>query len=71
MKRGDIVVVAWGVNNGLNTPQKCLYDFGYYTKTGCIVYNHDETRAQDMHEFKRDEVRPATKEEEETLNWGN
>jgi hypothetical protein len=69
LERGDVVVATWGYNDVLNEPFKFLYEFGYYTKYGCVVYNQGESNMQDSHAFKLNEIRLATDEDKRNQFW--
>jgi hypothetical protein len=69
-QEGDVVVCTYGYNSVLKKPFSFLYEFGYYTKYGCVVYNKGERNMQDSHAFKLDQVQLATFEDENTLTWG-
>ena len=69
--RGDIVVCKWGYNDVLKKPFEFLYEFGYYTHFGCVVYNHGECNMQDSGAFKLYQVRRATSEDIDKLTWGD
>ena len=58
-KEGDVVVATYGFNNVLQKPFEFLYEFGYYTKYGCVVYIHGERNMQDSYAFKMEQIRPA------------
>jgi hypothetical protein len=65
------VVAKYGHNTVLDAPFEFLYEFGYYTKDGCVVYNHGECSMQDAHAFKLDQIRVATPEDMKEQYWGN
>ena len=69
--RGTPVVAKYGLNKVLNKPFEHLYEFGYYTKHGCVVYNKGECNMQDAHAFELDQIRIATREDLNELFWGN
>ena len=70
-ERGETVVASWGYNHVLDKPFEFLYDFGYYTDFGCIVYNHGECNMQDAGAFKLYQIRRATSEDLLNLFWGD
>jgi len=70
-ERGETVVASWGYNDVTDRPFEFLYDFGYYTEFGCVVYNHGERNMQDSGAFKLYQIRSATPEDLAKLNWGN
>jgi len=65
------VVATYGYNEVTKEPFKFLYEFGYYTNSGCVVYNQGECNMQDAHVFRLDEIRIATKTDLKTLYWRN
>jgi hypothetical protein len=69
--KGDTVVCHWGYNDITKKPFEFLYDFGYYTDFGCVVYNHGECNMQDSGAFKLYQVRKATEEDMKNLTWGD
>jgi hypothetical protein len=69
-KKGDAVVATFGHNKVLNKPFEFLYEFGYYTNYGCVVYNQGESNMQDAHAFKLDQIRKATDNDLKTEVWG-
>jgi hypothetical protein len=69
--QGETVVATWGYNNITKRPFSFLYDFGYYTKYGCVVYNHGERNMQDSSAFKMFQIRLATKEDMKKYYWGS
>lgn len=71
MKEGDIIIVTYGYNPVLKKPFEFLYEFGYYTKTGCVVYKQGERNMQDSYAFKVDNIKLATEEDKKLYYWGN
>lgn len=71
LKRGDVVLCTFGWNNVLNAPFQFLYEFGYYTKYGCVVYKQGERNMQDAKAFKLDEIQLATPEDIKKHWYGN
>ena len=71
LKRKDIVLCTFGFNKILNKPFEFLYEFGYYTENGCVVYNKGETNIQDAHFFKIEQVKLATPEDIKNKYYGN
>lgn len=69
--QGDVVVCKWGHNNVTKKPFEFLYEFGYYTKYGCVVYIQGERNMQDSHAFRIHQVRKATEKDKEHYFWGN
>ena len=67
----EAVVCSWGYNSITKKPFEFLYDFGYYTDFGCVVYNHGECNMQDSSAFKLYQVRKATEEDLKKFFWGN
>jgi len=68
---GDIVVATYGHNNILNKPFEFLYEFGYYTKYGCVVYIKGERNMQDSYSFKEKQIRLATQKDIKNLSYGH
>lgn len=71
IEKGTPVVVTRGYNEVLNKPFESLYEFGYYTNYGCVVYIQGERNMQDSYAFKLEQIRVATKEDLETMYWGH
>lgn len=71
LTKGDIVIAKYGFNTVLNKPFEFKYDFGYYTKTGCVVYNEGEHNMQDSHHFELEQVRLATEEDKKRFFAGS
>jgi len=69
--RGTTVVAKFGYNKVLNKPFEFLYDFGYYTETGCVVYIQGESNMQDSYGFKLNQIRVATQEDKKNNYWGS
>lgn len=67
---GETVLASWGYNDITKKPFEFLYDFGYYTKNGCVVYNHGECNMQDSSAFKLYQIRRATSEDMKKYTWG-
>lgn len=67
----DAIVATYGFNSVLKKPFEFLYDFGYYTQYGCVVYNHGERNMQDAHAFELEKIRIATLEDLKEYTWGN
>jgi hypothetical protein len=42
IESGDVIVAKYGHNSVLDKPFEFLYDFGYYTEYGAVVYNEGE-----------------------------
>ena len=70
MNTGDIIVATWGYNSVTKKPFSFLYEFGYYTEYGCVVYQQGCRNMQDSKAFKLDEVRLATEEDKGKFWWG-
>jgi hypothetical protein len=70
VKPGTPVVATYGFNKVLEKPFKFLYEWGYYTSYGCVVYKKGEGNMQDAHVFKINEIEIATKDDIENLSWG-
>jgi hypothetical protein len=70
-QQGETVVCNWGYNDITKKAYEFLYDFGYYTKFGCVVYNHGERNMQDASAFKLSQVRRAIEKDKEELFWGD
>lgn len=67
--RGTTVVAKYGYNKVLDKPFEFLYDFGYSTKIGCVVYVHGESNMQDSYGFEHNKIRVATQEDKENISW--
>lgn len=70
-ERGETVLCSWGYNDITKKPFQFLYDFGYYTHYGCVVYNHGECNMQDASAFKLYQVKRATEKDKKEHYWGN
>lgn len=70
-QRGDIIVATYGYNKVLKKPFEFLYEFGYYTEYGCVVYNQGECNMQDSHAFKLKQLRVATPTDIGKYFYGN
>lgn len=70
LKLGDVVLATWGYNDITKKPFSFLYEFGYYTEYGCVVYKHGERNMQDAAAFKEEQVKLATPEDIRTNWWG-
>jgi hypothetical protein len=68
--RGDLVVCTYGWNKVLNKPFQFLYEFGYYTDSGCVVYTKGNCNMQDSYVFTPDKVRSANKEDMRSYFYG-
>lgn len=68
--RGDVVLASYGYNDITKRPFQFLYEFGYYTHYGCVVYNKGECNMQDSHAFKLYQIRQATEEDKKRFYWG-
>jgi len=71
IERGVTIVATYGHNDVLDKPFESLYDFGYYTERGCVVYTHGESSMQDAHAFKLDQIRVATAKDKNEHFWGH
>jgi len=71
IERGTPIVATYGHNTVLDKPFEFLYEFGYYTEHGCVVYKHGECNMQDASAFKLDQIRVATPEDMKNHYWGN
>lgn len=69
-KQGDVVVAKWGYNDVTKKPFKFLFEFGYYTKYGCVVYKQGERNMQDSYAFKLKQIKFATDEDKRKYFWG-
>ena len=71
-KRGDPVAVELPPIYPDKTSVKIirLYEFGYYTGVGCVVYKRGERNMQDSLAFNVDKIKNATKEDLENYYWG-
>ena len=70
INKGTAVLAKYGFNKVLNKPFEYLYEFGYYTKFGCVVYIKGESNMQDSYSFKLDQIRVATPEDIRDYFWG-
>lgn len=70
IKKGTPVIAKYGHNPVLNKPFEHLYEFGYYTKNGCVVYKKGERNMQDALAFDITKIRKATDEEIKEIGWG-
>lgn len=68
---GDVVIAKFGYNTVLKKPFEFLYEFGYYTKNGCVVYKKGERNMQDSRAFKLEQIRFATDSDMKKYFWGN
>lgn len=71
MKEGTIVVCKYGFNKVLKEPFEFLYEYGYKTKDGYVVYIQGERNMQDSCAFKANQVRIATAKDLQDLSYGN
>lgn len=71
IEAGTPIVAKYGHNDVLNKPFEFLYEFGYYTDYGCVVYNRGECNMQDSHAFKLEQIRIATPEDLKKHYWGH
>jgi hypothetical protein len=69
-EEGETVIATWGYNNITKKPFEFLYDFGYYSINGCVVYNHGERNMQDSSAFEMYQIRRATSEDMKKYTWG-
>jgi hypothetical protein len=70
IKQGTPVVGKYGYNTVTSRPFEFLYEFGYYTDHGCVVYKEGERNMQDSFAFKIAQIRVATDEDLENFYWG-
>lgn len=70
-QEGDVVVATYGHNDVLNKPFEFLYEFGYYTKNGCVVYIQGERNMQDSYAFKLNQIRRASAKDLSEYYWGS
>lgn len=70
IKQGTPVVATYDLNEVTKKPYKFLYEFGYYTKTGCVVYIRGERNMQDSYAFDLKQVKVATKRDLRKVPWG-
>jgi len=70
IESGTIMLATYGYNNVLDEPFERLYEFGYYTSYGCVVYKKGERNMQDASAFKMNQIKIATPEEIENNPWG-
>ena len=69
IERGTPVLVTYGWNNVLSKPFQFLYEFGYYSEGGCVVYIKGETNMQDAAAFGLDQIKVATDEDIQNHIW--
>lgn len=67
---GDIVLCQWGYDKKTNTPLVSLYEFGYDSPDGFVVYIMGNNKEQETVVFDIDKVRLATESEKEQYPWG-
>jgi len=70
-EQGDVVVAKWGYNDITKKPFEFLYEFGYYSIYGCVVYRHGCRNMQDSAAFKLWQIRRATEEDKLNYYWAN
>ncbi|MCA9488119.1 MAG: hypothetical protein KC516_04120 [Nanoarchaeota archaeon] len=70
VSEGTPVVAKYGWNDVLNEPFEFLYEFGYYTKYGAVVYIKGERNMQDSYAFKLEQLRLATWKDLDNFFWG-
>lgn len=66
MKEGDVVLCTYGIK-----PFQHLYEFGYYTDYGCVVYIKGCRNMQDSYALKLEQVQIASEKDKEKYFWGN
>lgn len=69
-KEGDIVACQWGYDEMAKIPLISLYEFGYDSPDGYVVYTIGDYNIQDSVVFKTDQVRIATESEKQLYSWG-
>ena len=69
IERGTPILATFGWNDVLEKPFRKLYEFGYYTEMGCVVYKQGECNMQDAAAFKLDQIRIATPEDLKEHFW--
>ena len=70
LEMGTPVVAKYGYNNILKKPFEFLFEFGYYSKNGAVVYIKGERNMQDSYAFELNQIRKASKEDLKNFNWG-
>lgn len=70
IEKGTPVVAKYGYNSVLQKPFEFLYEFGYYTENGCVVYIEGERNMQDSYAFKLEQIREATSKDLKNYSWG-
>ena len=70
IERETVILATFGYNNVLDEPFKRLYEFGYYTISGCVVYKQGECNMQDASAFKMNQISIATPKEIAEELWG-
>lgn len=68
---GQKVVVTYGFNPQTNKPFSFIYDFGYPTDRGYVVYVCGQASMPAARFFNKDSVRPATAEDLQSIFEGN
>jgi hypothetical protein len=71
LTEGVVVVAKYGNNSVTEKPFEHLYEFGYYTNHGCVVYLKGERNMQDSYAFKLDQIRVASESDINTHTWGH
>ena len=71
LTEGIPVVAKYGYNDVLEKPFEFLYEFGYYTKHGAVVYIKGERNMQDSYAFRLGQIRRANEEDLKGISWGD
>lgn len=71
MEQGTPVVATYGHNAAKSyKPFEYLYEFGYETDYGYVVYIKGERNMQNSYAFKKEQIREATEEDLKNHVWG-
>ena len=71
LERETVIVATYGYNSVLKKPFEFLYEFGYYTEHGCVVYRQGERNMEDACAFKLEQIRIATDQDLKRYSWGH
>ena len=70
IEKGTPIIATYGYNDVLEKPFEFLYEFGYYTDNGCVVYIQGERNMQDSYALKMEQIRIASDIDLEDYTWG-
>ncbi|OYT36251.1 hypothetical protein B6U91_01665 [Candidatus Pacearchaeota archaeon ex4484_71] len=68
---GTVVIAKFGHNYAAGKPFEFLYEFGYYTRYGAVVYLEGCRNMQDARAFKLDQLRKAEEGDLKKYLWGH